>query len=159
MRRTPRTTARKETSYSPDRMAKRQRNCEIVRASPKVQSSRPGKNAARRSCAQESAEEHKTGSEISPEAKLARSVVMPPEEDKERFRTDNSSEQHQPHRGPELVFANTDFAVPPVQPQNRGDATGSGKESERRHGTAAGMSLTSASAHRLPQSLGGPIGA
>jgi hypothetical protein len=160
MRRTTRTTAREETSYSSDRMAKRQRNREVVRASPKAQSSRPRKNTAGRSCAEESAEEHKTGAEISPEANLTRGVVMPPEEDKECFGTDNSSEQHQPHRGPELVFANPDFAVPPVQPQNRCDSTGSGKESEWRHGTGgAKRLLTSGFAHRLPQSLGRPIGA
>jgi len=133
MRRAARTATVHKTSHAANRVSQRQCDCKIIGALPEAQTAPPREYASCDEGSRQAAEKDKSGSEVAPEVQFAGGVVVPSENDKESFCSNDRTEERQPGSDPEFVLANANLTVVELQPQDRGDSTGSDKESEKGH--------------------------
>ena len=118
MRRTARTTTVDKTSDVADGMSQRQCDCKIISALPEAQTAPPRENGGRGESAREAAEKDKSGSEVGPEVQFADGIVVPSENDKESFCSNDRTEEREPGSDPEFVLANANLTVVELQPQD-----------------------------------------
>jgi hypothetical protein len=114
-------------------MSQRQCDRKIISALPEAQTTPPSECGGGNEGSHQAAEKDKSGSEVGPEVQFAGGVVVPSENDKESFCSNDCTEEREPGSDPELVLANANLTVVELQPQHRCDSTNSDKESERRH--------------------------
>ena len=133
MRRAARAATVHKTSHPADGMSQRQCDRKIISALPEAQTAPPREYGGGNEGSRQAAEKDKSGSEVAPEVQFAGGVVVPSENDKESFCSNDCTEEREPGSDPEFVLANANLTVVELQPQDRCDSTGSDKKSERGH--------------------------